>query len=199
MISIQQAAGNTFCTWLQALMPDVKISSSWPSPDRKLPAKAITLITAGARRDMPLQRNQIKSTNVGSNQTNTVWQVAACTQPLQLDVWAHSNIVRDDILARLDTFLHYGEGSLTGNTNADPVGASVLLYVGEGWDNFDTISDFYFSDPDTDDSPEMAAQDIYRATFRGEANFMLAIAKASPRIIQNNFPIFLDGSTTSGL
>ncbi len=192
-VSIQQAASNTFAAWLATKMTGVTVGSRWPSPDKALPNKAITVVTAGPRRDIPLALKQLEKTNNGALNVDVIWQVAACTQPLQLDVWAHSDFERDDILARLDTFLHYGEGSLAGVTNADPVGHSVLLALGDGWQAYDTIADFYFSDPDIDDSSETVGRDIYRATYRGDANFMLAIQKTSVRQLQINLTMFLDG------
>ncbi len=196
MVSIQQAASNTFAAWLATKMTGVVVSSRWPAPDRPMPAKAITVVTAGARRDIPFGPNILSQVNNGINQTDVVWQVAACTQPLQLDVWAHSDFERDDMLAHLDTFLRYGDGSLSGVTNADPVGPSVLLRLNDGWEDFDTIANFYFSDPDTDDTNDSVGREIYRATYRGEADFMLAIQKTSPRQLSINFSMFLDGEST---
>lgn len=195
MISIQQAATNTFAAWLTTKMAGVVVSSNWPSPDRELPNKAITVITAGARRDRAMDLSIIKQVNNGTTNVDATWLTTACVQPLQLDIWAHSNFERDDILAKLDTYLHWGEREI--NANSDPVGPSVLLALGDGWEAFETIADFAFADPDTDDTSDSVGRDVFRATFRGTADFNLAITRTSSRQKHINFSMFLDGDSAA--
>ncbi len=191
-VSIQQAASNSIATFLKSKMPgDVVITSQWPSPDKALPAKAISIITAGARRDTPVDRKLLKTTNVSTNQVDSVWQIAACTQPFQLDVWAHSMFELDAIMADLDIYLNYGEKGL-GSGNYD-IGSGLLLNVGDGWEDYDTKADFYFGEPDEMDSSQADRVKSYRGLYRGDAHFMLAVPSRSARQLVIRFSEFLNG------
>jgi hypothetical protein len=197
IVSIQQAANNALVAYLAPLLSDVDVTSNWPSPDRELPEKAITVLTAGARRDQPLDPKQLKNTISGLTQVNTIWQVASCIQPFQIDIWTHSVIERDDLVARLDILLHAGASALGTIVNQDPVGNSLLLPVLDGWEASNTTADFEFDHYDDDDSSDSSGRNIYRSTFRGDGNFMLTITKTSARQKQINLSMFLDGDTTA--
>jgi hypothetical protein len=181
-VSIQQAAANAFATWLGSkLAPDVVVEPRWPSPDKRKNPRVVTVVMAGPRRDTPIDLRQLSATNVGATQKRTVWQVAACSQPFQLDVWAESDVELDDIVARLDEALHSGESSLASVFNPMLVGHGNLIAVGDGWDDFGTVADFNFEEPDTDDAGDTADRNIYRATYRGDAHFMLTVSTLTAR------------------
>lgn len=192
-VSIQQAACNALATFLASKMTDATVAARWPSPDRPLPRKAITVVTAGSRRDIPIERKLLQSANVGDASVDSVWQIAACTQPLQLDIWAHSDFERDAMMADLDIYLNYGETGL-GVGNYD-VGSGLLLNVENGWDDYDTTADFAFEESSTEDSSDAVGVASYRATYRGNVHVMLAVPSTSPRQILINFTQFLDGET----
>lgn len=124
----------------------------------------------------------------------TVWQIAACTQPVQLDVWADSDVERDDIMARLDTALNAGESALAGVYNPDPVGHGLLLALADGWTN--SSADFYFDAPDLDDLPDSVGRSVYRATYRGDSNFMLTLSSTTARQQVIKFRAALDSYPT---
>jgi hypothetical protein len=193
-VSIQQAACNSLAGYLEQILTDVVVEPRWPAPDKKKVPKAITIVTAGSRRDLPIPIRYLQPVSVpGANDDVTaIWQVAACTQPLQLDIWTESDVERDDIIARLDECLNAGESALTDVYNPDPVGHGVLLALGDGWTT--SSADFYFEAPDLEDLSDSVGRASYRATYRGDANFMLALTKttASQKLI--NFKIALSAT-----
>ncbi len=196
-VTIQQAAANAFATWLQSKLPDVPVEPRWPAADKQKPEKSITVVAAGRRRDTPIDLRLLKKTNVGNTQTRAVWQVAACIQPFQLDVWATKDVVRDDILARLDQFLHQGQASLLTSLAATPAGFGTPLVLGDGWE--DSIADFDFSEPDLENTSDTVNRSLYRATFRGNAYFMLTVSSLTARQTVINFQLRLqetDGTLT---
>lgn len=193
-VSIQQAAANAFAGWLGQQLSDVKVEARWPAPDKQLPPKAITLVASGARRDSPIDPHLLSKTNQGATQTRAIWQVAACYQPFQLDVWATRDLDRDDIIARLDVLLYSGEKFLTGVFNPNPVGAGVLLAVQDGWQESGTTADFSFEGPDLMDDGNTGVRSIYRASYRGGANVMLAIPVVSARQKIIDFKLRLDST-----
>lgn len=180
VVSVQQASANAFAAWLQVQMPDVTVFSRWPN-FRSLPAKAISVITSGARQDINLTPHLISATNSGSVNTSGIWQVAACFQPYQLDVWTTSHVARDDIVARLDVFLRADASALASAYNPNPVGSGVLIAVQDGWAAAGTIADFSFGNPDTDDTGDEVSADQYRASYRGGAGVMLSVVKTTAR------------------
>jgi len=195
-VSVQQSAANALKTFLESKMDAaIKISARWPSPDRDLPAKAITIVTSGARRDIPIERKLLKQTNNGAKNVDSVWQLAACTQPLQLDVWTHSDFERDAILADLDVYLNYGEKGL-GVGNYD-MGSGLLLNLADGWEAYSSKADYAFEDDSTEDSSVSVGHVTYRATLRGNAYVMLAVPSTTPRQLLINFSMFLDGDTSA--
>ncbi len=190
-VSIQQAASNALGTFLSGKLTGIPVISQWPSFSKSLPDKAITIVTAGARRDTPIDRKLLKLTNNGSTDVDAVWQLAACVQPFQLDVWTHSFIELDEIVADLDIFLNYGEKGL-GSGNYD-IGSGVLLNLADGWESYNSTVDFFFGQPDEMDSSEANRLKTHRAIYRGDAHFMLAVPATSPRQLLINFSMFLDG------
>lgn len=186
-VSIQQAAANAFAAWLASKLPDVEVEPRWPAPDKRKPPKSITLVMAGSRRDTPLDPRVLKKTNTGATQTTATWQVAACSQPFQMDIWTTREVDRDDIIARLDQLLHSGDLSLSGVFNPMPVGHGTPIAVMDGWEDFGTIADFSFEEPDTDNEADTADRAIYRATYAGDANFMLTVTTVTARQVAINF------------
>ena len=186
-VSIQQAAANAYAAWLRTKLPDVVVEPRWPNPDKQKPPKSITLVMAGPRRDTPIDLRLLSKTNVGAAQTTAVWQVAACVQPFQMDIWTTQELLRDDVIARLDQILHSGDASLSGVYNPMPVGFGNPVRLGDGWDAFGTIADFTFEEPDTTDEANTVGSNIYRATYSGDARFMLTVSTTTARIVTNNF------------
>lgn len=179
MVSIQQAALNSLATWLSSnITGGVQISSRWPSPDRALPAKAITVLPAGRASDMPIERNLINQVDIAlTNNTTGTWQVRSRRQPIQIDVWALTQPDRDDLLAQLDSALNAAESPL--GFDQDPAGSGLLLTIADGWVN--SFADFSFDGPDADDTPESVQRSEYRGTVTGDVYVMLTVDRVSAK------------------
>ena len=65
-VSIQQASLNAIADFLTPLMPGTDVTSCWPSPEKELPNRAVTIITAGARRDIPIEMKMLSKTDDGA-------------------------------------------------------------------------------------------------------------------------------------
>ncbi len=177
--SIQQAAINSLSSWITSQMSDVTVLSSWPSPDFPPPNKSITILTAGPRQDESIPLRYLSQSDGAPPSTTATWQIKVCEQNLQLDIWADSDVERDDIIARLDTVLNAGESAL-GVGIQDPAGSGVLLAVSDGYPA-GTTADFTFEGPDTEDSPESISRSEYRATIRGTAYLGLTVNTVTAR------------------
>ncbi len=191
-VSVQQAACNAFATWLASNLTDVVVEPRWPAADKAKPHKSITIITAGPRRDTELDFQVVKTTNIGPTDVKAVWIQAACTQPLQLDVWAQTDVDRDDILARLDDLLDAGATPILSSFYTDPVGPGVLIAVQDGWEDNGVIADFNFSNPDCETTNDTTGRALYRATYSGEAYFMLTMTTTTARQALINFKLKID-------
>ncbi len=73
-------------------------------------------------------------------------------QPLQLDVWAQSDVARDDLMARLVPLLHAGPTATAGFTDDDPVSESIILPMLDGWTGF--YCDAHFDSGAINDTPD---------------------------------------------
>lgn len=151
---------------------------------------------AGQRRDLPIDLRLLSKTNLGPTQTTAVWQVAACTQPFQLDVWASSDPARDDLLAQLDTLLHAAESSLSTSFCATPAGTGNLIALADGWESCGTVADFIFDQPTLETTSDSQSRSLYRATYRGDAHFNLTVTTVTARQTAINFQLRLSETDT---
>lgn len=180
-VSIQQAAANAFARWLRTELPDVDVESRWPEPNRRLPPKMLTVLLAGNRIDEPLDPHVLHMEPIDEATGLYRWRVTACRQPMQLDVWATSDVERDDLLARLDTALRAGPGrTLPWDWNGDPTANDLTLPLEDGWK--DTVAVIEFGSPSLTDHASAVQQREYRATLRGDARMNLYVEAESPRM-----------------
>ncbi len=191
-VSIQQAACNAAVAYLRTKLPGLQIHARWPGQD--FPGKAITLITAGSRQDQPLEPRILSKTNQGDTQTNAVWQIAHCSQPVQLDIWAKTWDDRDSLLADMDRLLRGGFSPMPAITFGDPIGAGLWVSLQDGWEATETTAYFSFQQPDFEDIPESIGRDQYRAIYRGNVWMMLSIPAVSFRQKTINLTSILDGA-----
>lgn len=198
-VSIQQAAANAFATWLGSKLPDCTVEPRWPAASKDLPAKAISIVTAGQRRDVPIDLQLLSADKTGQGATNTlaVWRPMVAYQPMQLDVWAQSDVARDDIIARLEPLLQSGQSQLAGVVNPDPVGAGVLLAVSNGWDAYGSTASFFFEEPDLIDTSNTQLMTQYRATYRGGCDVGIAIPTVTARLVAPQFMVKLTSDDTT--
>lgn len=183
MVSIQQASVNALAAHLSAQLPDVRIEDRWPDPQCKMSLPTITILMSSPRRDIPVDFRNLSFRNVGSTNVAFQTQLAACEQPLQLDVWAANQIQRDDILARLDTALNMD----TLNPGEVMHGLNLKSLVPDNWT--DTYFDYWFESPEVDDAPFTAVVDEWRARFRGSAWMMLTVSREAARQKLINFQL----------
>jgi hypothetical protein len=184
-VSLQQAACNALAKWLDSVMPDdVEVEDRWPDPGVALPGRKITILRAGKRQDETHDPEVVASKPAGHGRRLYRWSLASCVQPIQLDVWATSDVGRDDIDARLDDFLNRGESKTLEADNFDPVRTGLLLKLEDGWssDIFTTFADFTFEGPETFDTPGAVHESEYRTTRRGQAEMVLTTETESAAI-----------------
>ena len=201
-VSIQQAAQNALALWLARELDGVTLWDRWPEANVRLPAKAVSVLRAGARRDEALDPEPIARRDVDGAPGRAIftWRMRACTQPLQLDVWAHSDVARDDLLSRLEPALNASKARSLPSlalANADPVEHGLTLLLADGWSGF---AAYWFDEPAITDTPDAVQRSEYRATYRGTAMMQLTIDAESARLARARLRVLLDGleqSTTS--
>lgn len=186
-VSIQQAASNVLAAYLRTELTDVTTDQRWPDASKALPAKAITILMSGPRTEEkfdPYLSSTTELVPADPAQARFTWAVANITQSLQLDIWSTYEVVRDDILARLDDSLHKGESHTIGTFNSDPYRHGVLLALGNGWTG---NADFTFDAPQVDQTPDAVNKSEFRATLRGEARMVLTWTGQSARAASIQF------------
>ena len=194
-VSIEQAAQNALARWLTRELDGVPVWDRWPEANVRLPAKAVSVLRAGSRRDEALDPEPVARRDVEGIPGHSVftWRMRACTQPLQLDVWAHTDVERDDLLACLEPALNANKARSIpslGLRSTDPVEQGLTLLLGEGWSGFVT---YWFDAPELTDTPDVVQRSEYRATYRGWAAMNLTIDAESARLARAQVRLRLDG------
>lgn len=187
LVTLQQAARNALAAWLgtELASEDVEVEPRWVEPDRRLTAKRVTIIDAGPRKIEWLAPEILATTNVDTEggvavqKVDATWGFGFITQPVQLDVWALSDVEIDDIQARLDASLNKGNRGL-GLTNVDLFAEGLRLHLADGW--APGIVDFLFEEPVILQSPTSVGEGEWRAMYRGRATAQMAQVARSARI-----------------
>ena len=162
--------------------PVLVVQPRWFDGDRALPAKAISIIEAGPASTEWLDPEIVSLTPLGAD-VATVWRLAFRTQPLQLDVWARSDVELDDLCARLDTALNRGAAGV-GVTNVDPAASGVILALADGWTP--CVGDFVFDSTLREPAPDSVQVGEWRATMRGRVVVTLLISATNAKIARIN-------------
>ena len=197
--SIEQAAQNALARWLTHELDGITVWDRWPEANVRLPARALSILRAGARHDEPLDPEPIARRDIEGMPGRSVftWRMRACTQRLQLDVWAHSDVARDDLLARLEPALNASKARSMpslGLTDADPVEQGLALLLADGWSG---IASYWFDEAAITDAPDAVQRSEYRATYRGWAAMQLTIDAESARLARAGLRLRLDGQDES--
>lgn len=201
MVTVQQAALNALKAYLVTLtasgglLEGITIEDRWPEPDQPLAGKTVTLLLAGEREDMRLDEDVIDQTVVSGEPNNMDyrWEVKACRQPLQVDVWANTEVDRDDILARWDEVSHHGPLFTLGSGN--PVADGLLVALDKPTDGHPGHADFLFEGPQVIDNPDAHRQQEYRARIRGHVNVNLSVVAKSAKLARLKFELSMGSQT----
>jgi hypothetical protein len=181
IVSVEQAAANALGAWLKvALGADVVVDTRWPDPGKKLAPRAVTILLAGPPEEELLDPVVVSRADTGPKTALFTWRMRALRQPLQLDVWAQSDLERDDLKQRLRSALNAGMGRTIGARNAMPFRHGVVVALSDGWTGF---ADCLFDRPLAIDTPDAVKRCEYRLTYRGYAEVDVTETGESPRIV----------------
>jgi hypothetical protein len=187
-VSVGQAACNALAQWLDAtLQDDITVYDRWPEANPSLAPKAISVIRAGRRQRLDVvtgaQAESQKAISPAPNaQVNL--RLGSFIQPIQLDVWAQSDVERDDMISQLDAALSAGTQQTLGTaalSSDDPVRDGILLQLGDGYSgNIEVLLD----EPDVSDDADSVQRSEYRAMYAGEIRGSYSIQVTVPTIKQ---------------
>lgn len=163
--SIQQAAMEALAAYLRTELcacSGLQIFSRWPEANVKLPPRAISLISAADRRDELMDVDLLDTVDNGDGTVTCTWRTKSSQQDVQLDIWANSDVARDDLVARLEAPLTRGSHII--DPTADPFGGYLTLPLGNGWTG---AVDFIFDRAGHNDTPDAVQRSEYRETYSG--------------------------------
>lgn len=151
----------------------VVVSDHWPDSNN-LPEYSISILKAGARQDERQQALLVSSEVLDATTGLYTYRVAACEQPIQLDVWSTSEVGRESIEASLDDYLHRGERFTLGIETAQATrdGLLVALDPADGHTGF---ADCSFSGPSDADTGEAHSRSEFRSMYRGDISVELCV------------------------
>lgn len=175
-VSVQQAANNALAAWLTAhLTGSPVVDARWADPTRILNGGSasqrpisISVLLAGKYEDEYID-------NIAGNAMVTTG-MRLRRQPIQLDVWAAYDVDRDDLVAQLDTLLAGKAGPTADATTAAELGVidhGITLTLADGYSP--TVAGFVFGVPAIVDTADSVGRSIYRATYAGFTNTVVAI------------------------
>lgn len=202
-VSVEQAAQTALQVYLQnELDPQFGggterciVSDSWPEPDSGLPRRAVSIIPAGEREDLHVQEQDLRREDLAGNLKLYTWRVAACRQPIQLDVWATYAAQRDDLLARLQDSLRKGERFTLNKPNGNPVRDGVLLALDPTL-GFQGFADCVFEGPRKMDTARSGREREYRASILGYIDVDLTVQAPSALLARVLLKVALDPEPT---
>lgn len=187
MKPVEQAACDALRTFLAAEFTDVQVTGRWPAADKNLPAKAISILRVGQRREFEIAKLVTKSTVIDATTSLTRYRVNAITQGVQLDVWCTDGAARDDIQGRLDASLKKGTlytipPTVTGIARSVVRDGPLLMFdPASGHEGF---VDFTFDGVLIPDHAEGIGKNEFRATYQGELSAILEITATTPRMLR---------------
>jgi hypothetical protein len=199
LISAQKACANALAQYIAATLaaqgnPDVVVSQHWPQASKALPRRAITVLEAGeAQRE--LTQASVTLENVRTSTTaDYMVQAYNARLPMQIDIWASSDVERDDLIARLDDMLNQGCSQLPGVFNPDafsegvtlPMGANTISPSSTSWNG---NSMFWFESFVETDTPDSTQRSEYRASARGEAQYVYVQTRTLDRLLGINLKL----------
>ena len=193
--SVGRACALALAAYLKrALSPDIVVTSHWPDPDKRLPARAVSVIPVGRRRrDDASTLWQARRSNITPTEIEIQWEFGGVIQPLQLDLWDRSEDGRDDIIAQLDDALYAGLAETLQEPNgpqtivSDPVRDGVLVPMLGRFEG--GVCDCWFEEPAIDDTPDAIQRGEYRATYLGEGRTAFTVTRTSPRLLDAEIKI----------
>lgn len=189
--SVQRAACNALAVYLEREFDKlydresaerVVVSEAWPEPGVNLPPRAVSVIQAGTRRETLTQATIEKRTDLPDNQGEYVWAVSAITQPIQLDIWATYDAVRDQLEDDLDTILRRGPQYTLG-IGTEPIRDGGVLLQLDPVSGREGFVDFTLLDgprPINDGNQRQAAE--YRSLISAELDVMLTVKATNPKL-----------------
>lgn len=108
------------------------------------------------------------------------WRVGEIEHGLQLDVWAHYEAVRDEMLAQIVPLINAAPSASAGFSYDDPVRNGTIVPLGDGWEG--NYADFEFDSPRREQTGATEKQGEYRAMYSGVLTCFQLIKAQSPRM-----------------
>lgn len=166
------------------------VSERWPAPDETLPERAVTIVMTGERDDtftVEPADHIVAMVPDAIDPTLGLYtfMVKACRQHVQLDVWAHYDLKRDELLFWVNDALNKGSDHTLGLglRGGDPVRDGPLLALDPQY-GFAGVVDFTFQGPSITDEPDAARQREYRASMSGTFDVNLTVQAKTLRLAQ---------------
>lgn len=206
-VSVERAACNALAVYLQAefdkLYGDevpherVVVSETFPEAGANLPPRAVSVVYAGTRRETHLNEEVVRKTDLPDNQAEFEWAIAAVTQPIQIDIWAQYDSVRDQLSADLDTILNRGPVYTLGIVNGSPVRDGVLLELDPDSGHSGKVDFTKLDGPRPIVDAEAVATNQFRALIGAELDVILTLKATSPKLVRVKLKGALDGAPST--
>ncbi len=190
---------NALATFLGTALTGVAIEHRWPDPGKPLPTTgALTILFAGPPVDEMLEPEVVRQSNVDATTALYLWKYRYRRQPLQLDIWATTKPMRDDLVKRVEDAMTAGPRATIDLYNGDPFRHGPVLELADGWSGGDyhAFADFTFDGPSSFDSTDSVKQSEFRATISGVVAVDLTVEAASARMARIHLKARINSAPT---
>lgn len=164
-VAVRLALANYLRTNLAAPWPNLVIAENWPTPQRAFPPQALTVLAPLGGLVTQYHEPVIWRTSDG----NIMYSYGRHEIPLELDVWAQHESIRDDLASSLFPLLNQNVGVTLGTaTNANLANAPGLVLTLPTYSNI--TAEYVFDPiPAAIETPEGATVSDWRYVWRGSA------------------------------
>jgi hypothetical protein len=193
-VSVGQAAANALAKWLETQLENVSVYPRWPEPNVRL-SRAVTVAVVGRRQRLNVVTGFDLQTRQNLTATTALVgvRIGSFIQPIQLDAWATYDVDRDDIVDQLDDALTASAVATGVAQTDDPVRDGILLPLLED-DGFTGTVEFWFDEPDVDNTPDSVQRSEFRATYFGEARGDFTRVRVVPRMVNPSLHVLVSES-----
>lgn len=126
------------------------------------------------------------------------WRIADLDQPVQLDLWASSEVFRDDLWQLVEPLLNAPLKSSAGagfaDITFDSLRYGVCVPLGDGWPG--CVADFDFDAPQRIEDPDSVQRNEFRMMFKGSCGIFRTIRRQEPRITRAMLVQTVTGEST---
>jgi hypothetical protein len=195
-VAVRLALANYLRTNMQAAWPNLVVTENWPNPQKAFPPQALTVLAPVAGQVIEYHQPVVWQVNSPAGASGTIlYSYGKMEIPLELDVWAQFESVRDDLASTLLPLLNQNPDiTLATGANASlALAPGLVLFI----PTYSNVTAEYRFDPvpNAIETSEGATVSDWRYIWRGNATIYLMQSETQPLMKDVTILLGANGST----